>query len=73
MKAKKVSVTPRRRRLIIGVISALIIMCSSCQMKRVITNVSRYHQSGDTACVITTKTTEVYTLKKQDNYGNQSF
>lgn len=70
MKAKKVSVTPRRRRLIIGVLSAIIIMFSSCQMKRIVTNSSQYHQSGDTACVISTKTTEVYTIKKQDYYGN---
>lgn len=67
MKSKKVSVTPRRRRLIIGVLATLVIVAisaTSCQLKRVCTNTSQYHTSGDTTCLIQTKTIETYTLKK---------
>lgn len=63
MKAKKVSVTARRRRLIFSLVA---IMCmTSCNVVRTITTESSSVQRGDTSVIIQTKTIESYSAVKQ--------
>lgn len=52
------------------IIAALTALCaslglSSCNVTRVVTNESSYHQRGDTAVVIHTKTIETYDASKK--------
>lgn len=64
MKSKKVSVSARKRRLIIGCLSALVLTLSSCNVVRTITTQSSSVQRGDTSVIIQTKTIESYTAQK---------
>lgn len=43
----------------------LLIMVTSCNVTRQITNESRYFQKGDTSVVIQTKTIETYNAEKK--------
>ena len=66
MKQKKVSVSARKRRLIIGSFAAAIvfILCS-CNVVRTMTTESSSVQRGDTCILIQTKTIESYTASKK--------
>ena len=64
MKAKKVNVTARKRRLIFSLL-AVLCLNTSCNVVRTITNESSSVQRGDTSVVIQTKTIESYSAKKQ--------
>lgn len=64
MKAKKVNVTARKRRLIFSLL-AVLCLTTSCNVVRTITNESSSVQRGDTSVVIQTKTIESYSAKKQ--------
>lgn len=63
MKSKKVSVSARKRRLIITALVGLSLM--SCNVVRTITTESSSVQRGDTSVIIQTKTIESYSAKKQ--------
>lgn len=65
MKSKKIGVTPRKRRLIVGMMLMLLFLFTSCQVHRVITNTAESYQKGDTATVIQTKVTESYIGQKK--------
>lgn len=64
MKAKKVNVTARKRRLVFSLL-AVLCLTTSCSVVRTITNESSSVQRGDTSVVIQTKTIESYSAKKQ--------
>lgn len=67
MKSKKVTVSARKRRLIIGVTLALIALTpliSSCNVTRTITTQSSSIQRGDTSVIIQSKTIESYNARK---------
>lgn len=65
MKAKKVSVSARRRRLIVGLSTALLCLTiTSCNVVRTITTESSSVQRGDTSVIIQTKTIESYSAQK---------
>ena len=64
MKAKKVNVTPRKRRLIFTLI-ALVALTTSCNVVRTITTESSSVQRGDTSVIIQTKTIESYMAEKK--------
>ena len=65
MKAKKVNVTARKRRLVfIFSLLAILSLTTSCSVVRTITNESSSIQRGDTSVVIQTKTIESYTAKE---------
>lgn len=63
MKAKKINVSARKRRLIFTLI-ALVAMCASCNVTRTITTESSSVQRGDTSVIIQTKTIESYNAFK---------
>lgn len=63
MKAKKVNVTARKRRLVFSLL-AILSLSTSCSVVRTITNESSSIQRGDTSVVIQTKTIESYSAKK---------
>lgn len=66
MKAKKVLVSARKRRLIIVPFLALCLcMSQSCQVHRIITTTAESIQRGDTATIIQTKTIESYVGEKK--------
>lgn len=44
---------------------ALLIIATSCNVTRQITNESKYYQEGDTSVVIQTKTIETYNAEKK--------
>ena len=46
-------------------ITALLIVVTSCNVTRQITNESQYYQKGDTSVVIQTKTIETYNAEKK--------
>lgn len=50
---------------IMALIAVLIVILTSCNMTRSITNQSQYFQKGDTSVVITTKTIETYDASKK--------
>lgn len=64
MKSKKVTVSARKRRLIVTMCIALGFL-SSCDVVRTITTTSESHHDGDKSIVITTKTIEQYTADKK--------
>lgn len=67
MKSKKVTVSARKRRLIIGVMLALMAivpLISSCNVTRTITTQSSSIQRGDTSVIIQSKTIESYNAMK---------
>lgn len=67
MKSKKVTVSARKRRLIIGVMLALMAIVpfiSSCNVTRTITTQSSSIQRGDTSVIIQSKTIESYNAMK---------
>lgn len=63
MKAKKINVSARKRRLVITALLGLSLM--SCNVVRTITTESSSVQRGDTSVIIQTKTIESYSAKKQ--------
>lgn len=63
MKAKKVNVTARKRRLVFSLL-AILSLSTSCSVVRTITNESSSVQRGDTSVIIQTKTIESYSAKK---------
>lgn len=63
MKSKKVTVSARKRRLIITALLATTLM-TSCNVVRTITTESSSVQRGDTSVIIQTKTIEQYTANK---------
>lgn len=64
MKSKKVSVTARKRRLIIIPCLLAMVVLSSCNVVRTITTESSSVQRGDTSVIIQTKTIESYSAQK---------
>lgn len=64
MKSKKVTVSARKRRLIITALLAITLM-TSCNVVRTITTESSSLQRGDTSVIIQTKTIEQYSASKQ--------
>ena len=65
MKSKKVSVSARKRRLIVTMAMALGIVLTSCNVVRTITTQSEAYSTDEKQVVITTKTIEQYTANKQ--------
>ena len=54
------------RKIIISALTAVsIVLVTSCNVTRTITNESQYYQKGDTSVVITTKTIETYDANKK--------
>lgn len=47
------------------IIAVVVLCCVSCNVTRVISNESKYYQKGDTAIIITTKTTETFDATKK--------
>ena len=64
MKAKKVSVSARKRRLIFSLL-AILTLTTSCNVVRTITTESSSLQRGDTSVIIQTKTIESYTAERK--------
>lgn len=65
MKTKKVTVSARKRRLIVTMAMAIGIVLTSCNVVRTITTCSEAYQTDEKQVVITTKTIEQYTATKQ--------
>lgn len=55
----------RKKIIILALIAVSIVLVTSCNMTRCITNESQYYQKGDTSVVITTKTIETYDASKK--------
>lgn len=54
------------KKIIIPALTAVaIVLLTSCNVTRTITNESQYFQKGDTAVVINTKTIETYDASKK--------
>ena len=47
------------------VVLATIVICSACNVTRVVTTSSEYYQRGDTSVMIQTKTIETYDASKK--------
>ena len=54
-----------KRFLIMTVIMTTMVVASSCNVVRTITNESQFYQRGDTSVVIQTKTIESYDASKK--------
>ena len=65
MKAKKVNVSARKRRLIFSLLVGMSLM-TSCNVVRTITTESSSVQRGDTSVIIQTKTIESYSATKNN-------
>ena len=63
MKSKKVNVSARKRRLIVGMLSVLFMM-TSCDVVRTITTTAETYHQDDKSVIIQTKTIESYSGKK---------
>lgn len=65
MKAKKISVTPRRRRLLRMFLTFFVLSMCSCQVVRTITTSAETRQEDDKTIIIQTKTIETYSGEKK--------
>ena len=54
-----------KRILIMTVIMTSMVLATSCNVTRVVTNESQYLQKGDTSVVIQTKTVETYDASRK--------
>ena len=54
-----------RKILFMTVIVTSVVLASSCNVVRTITNESQYYQRGDTSVIIQTKTIESYDASKR--------